>query len=58
VACAHRWWPWPLFGYLWNQHVVPVEEPVVPTRWDELLARYRRHLIEDRGLNASTVLRY
>jgi hypothetical protein len=43
---------------LWNQHVVPVEEPVVPTRWDELLARYRRHLIEDRGLNASTVLRY
>jgi integrase/recombinase XerD len=48
----------PLFGYLRDQHVLPPEDPPVPTCRDELLARYRRYLIEDRGLTASTVLRY
>src|SRR5271170_7804488 len=44
----------PLFGYLRDQHVLPPEQPPVPTRRDELLARYRRHLIEDRDLTPST----
>jgi site-specific recombinase XerD len=48
----------PLFDYLRDQHVLPPEQPAVPTRRDELLGRYRRHLIEDRGLTPSTVLRY
>jgi integrase/recombinase XerD len=48
----------PLLGYLRDQHVLPPEQPPVPTRRDELLARYRRHLADDRGLTASTVLRY
>jgi len=48
----------PLFSYLRDQHVVPVAQPMVPTRRDELLARYRCPLIEDRGRTPSTVLRY
>jgi site-specific recombinase XerD len=48
----------PLFGYLRDQHVLPPEQAPVPTRRDELLARYHCHLIEDRGLTPSTVLRY
>lgn len=48
----------PLFDYLRNQHVLPPEQPRVPTRQDELLARYRRHLVDDRGLTPGTVLRY
>jgi len=48
----------PLFGYLRDQRVLPPEQPPVVTPRDELLARYRRHLVEDRGLTASTVLRY
>ena len=48
----------PLFGYLRDQHVLPPEQPPQPTRRDELVARYRRHLTEDRGLIPGTVLRY
>jgi integrase/recombinase XerD len=48
----------PLFGFLQDQHVLPPEQPPAPTRRDELLARYRPHLVEDRGLTPSTVLRY
>lgn len=48
----------PLFDYLRNQQVLPAEQPRVATRRDELLARYRRHLLNDRGLAAGTVLRY
>lgn len=47
----------PLFGYLRSQGVLP--EPVrAETGREELLARYRAHLVDDRGLTASTVLRY
>ena len=48
----------PLLGYLRDQHVLPPEQPAVPTCRDELLARYRRYLADDRGLTPSTVLRY
>jgi integrase/recombinase XerD len=48
----------PLFGFLRDQRVLPPEQPPVPTRRDELLGRYRCHLVEDRGLTPSTVLRY
>lgn len=48
----------PLFDYLRNQHVLPPEQPRVPTRRDELLERYQRHLAGDRGLTPTTVLRY
>lgn len=47
----------PLLGYLSELGVV-VPESRVQTGRDELLARYRGHLINDRGLAASTVLRY
>lgn len=48
----------PLFVYLRDQQVVPPEPPQVPMPGDELLARYRRHLLHDRGLTPITVLRY
>jgi site-specific recombinase XerD len=48
----------PLFDYLRNQHVLPSGQPKVATRQDELLARYRRYLLNDRGLTPGTVLRY
>jgi site-specific recombinase XerD len=48
----------PLFDYLRNQHVLPPEQAKVATRRDELLACYRRYLLNDRGLTAGTVLRY
>jgi integrase/recombinase XerD len=48
----------PLFDYLRNQQVLPPEQLAAPTHRDELLARYRRHLVSDRGLTPSTVLRY
>lgn len=48
----------PLLAYLRDQRVLPPEQPSVPTPRGELLAGYRRHLIEDRGLTPSTVLRY
>jgi len=48
----------PLFDYLRNQHVLPAEQAKVATRQGELLARYRRYLLNDRGLTPGTVLRY
>jgi site-specific recombinase XerD len=48
----------PLLGYLRDQHVLQPEQPAVPTCRDGLLARYRRYLVDDRGLTPSTVLRY
>jgi site-specific recombinase XerD len=48
----------PLFDYLRNRHVLPPEQPGVPTRQDELLERYQRHLAAGRGLTPTTVLRY
>jgi len=48
----------PLFGYLRSRGVVPPPAAGASTPLDELLARYRRHLVDDRGLAPSTVLRY
>ena len=48
----------PLFDDLRNQHVLPPEQPRVPTRRDELVGRFQRHLAGDRGLAPTTVLRY
>lgn len=48
----------PLFDYLRDKRVVLPEQPEAPTRREELLARYRQYLVQDRGLTPSTVLRY
>src|SRR6266508_287694 len=48
----------PLFGYLRSQGVVPPPEADRSTPLEELLARYRRYLVDDRGLARSTVLNY
>ena len=48
----------PLFDYLRNQHVLPPEQIKVATGQGELLARYRRYLLNGRGLAPGTVLRY
>jgi len=48
----------PLFDYLRGLQVLPAEEPAEHTPLDELIARYRRHLIGDRDLAPTTVLRY
>lgn len=48
----------PLFAYLRSQQAAPLELPPVPTPTEELLARYRHHLVHDRGLTATTVIRY
>jgi integrase/recombinase XerD len=48
----------PLFDYLRNQHVLPPEQIKAATGQGELLARYRRYLLNDRGLTPGTVLRY
>ena len=47
----------PLVGYLREAGVVAAAEPVV-TPLGTLLGRYRSWLIQDRGLAATTVLRY
>ena len=47
----------PLFGYLRSLGVVPPPESGAATPLEDLLTRYRRHLL-DRGLAASTVLNY
>jgi integrase/recombinase XerD len=47
-----------LLGYLRDRQVVPPWPTPTPTPLDELLARYRRWLFEDRGLAARTVVHY
>lgn len=47
-----------LFGYLRSQSVVPPLAAGPSTPLEDLLARYRHHLVEDRGLARSTVLGY
>jgi integrase len=48
----------PLFQYLRGQGALAAEEPTALTPRDELLTRYRRHLVDDRGLTPATVRRY
>jgi integrase/recombinase XerD len=48
----------PLLDYLRDQQVLAPEDPREPTPREQLLERYRRHLIHDRGLTPTTVLRY
>lgn len=48
----------PLFSCLERASVLAPEAPVEPTPLDSLLADYRRHLIDDRGLTTTTVRRY
>ena len=48
----------PLFGYLRSRGVVPPPEAATSTPLEDLLTRYRRHLLDDRGLVLSTVLNY
>jgi hypothetical protein len=45
----------PLFVYLRSQGVVTPPEAVAATPLEDLLACYRRHLVDDRGLAPSTV---
>jgi integrase/recombinase XerD len=45
----------PLFVYLRSQGVVPPPEAAAATPLEDLLACYRRHLVDDRGLAPSTV---
>lgn len=46
------------FEYLRRREVLAPEQPPPPTVRDEVLARYHRHLVHDRGLSRTTVLRY
>jgi site-specific recombinase XerD len=48
----------PLLASLRARGVVPADEPAPPTRRDLFLARYRRYLVQDRGLMPTTVRRY
>lgn len=48
----------PLLEYLKKHGVVRVEQPRPPTAREELLASYHDHLVQDRGLAPTTVLRY
>ena len=48
----------PLFGYLRGRGVVPPPLVGASTPLEDLLSRYRCHLMEDRGLAPSTVLSY
>lgn len=61
-ACGQRRVPTlaslaPLFGYLNDQHVLAPQARLRTAR-DELLSDYHDHLVRERGLTASTVLRY
>lgn len=47
-----------LLEYLRDEHVIPVVAVPQPTALDELVGTYRDWLISQRGLAASTVLRY
>jgi site-specific recombinase XerD len=48
----------PLLRYLRDEGVIAVEEPTPATALEELIGRYRRWLVADRGLAEATVLRY
>ena len=48
----------PLLDYLRDEGVIGVPEPVPATVLDELIGRYRRWLVTDRGLAPATVVRY
>lgn len=48
----------PLLDYLRDEGVIAVPEPAPVTALDELIGRYRRWLVADRGLAPATVLRY
>lgn len=48
----------PLFDYLCAQGALVPREPTPATPREELLARYRQHLVHDRGLTVTTVRRY
>jgi integrase/recombinase XerD len=48
----------PLFDHLYAEGALAPPEPVPATPLDELLVRYHRHLVHDRGLAPSTVRRY
>jgi site-specific recombinase XerD len=48
----------PLFSHLRSLGVVPPPETGTSTPLEDLLTRYRRHLLDDRGLAPSTVLSY
>jgi site-specific recombinase XerD len=48
----------PLLQYLRDEGVIAVEEPAPATALEELIGRYRRWLVADRGLAEATVLRY
>jgi site-specific recombinase XerD len=48
----------PLFEYLQQEGVLARQREPDPASGGELLAGYRRHLVEDRGLAATTVRRY
>jgi integrase/recombinase XerD len=47
-----------LLGYLRGLQAAPPEEFKAPSPRDELVVRYQRHLIHDRGLTPKTVGRY
>jgi len=61
---AHRGSRWPtpkslewLIGYLREGGVVPVPVPAPPRSWEEeLTGRYRRYLVDERGLARKTVI--
>lgn len=62
-ACGQRRVPTlaslvPLFEYLRQQEAVRAPRSKPPTAREMLLADYRRHLVEDRGLTPTTVVRY
>jgi len=47
-----------LFEHLEALQVLAPEQPSAPTPSDDLLGRYRRHLVQDRGLMPTTIVRY
>ena len=49
---------WPLLDYLAPLGVLPVEEPDPPGPVEELLGRYHRYLVGERGLTARTARGY
>jgi len=48
----------PLLGFLMEAGVIAAPGPVAPTPADELLGHYRSWMVQERGLAATTILRY